>query len=121
MKFLVDAQLPPLLCEIFEIASFESIHVDSLPAGDESSDKEISEYADKNGLIVATKDLDFYYSHMLVGKPKRLLLITTGNIKNKDLFNIIRKNIPNLKNLFDDCNFVELNNDGLIGNENKEP
>lgn len=88
MKFLVDAQLPRLLCEIFEKAGIESTHVDSLPAGDESSDKEISRYADKNDLIVVTKDLDFYYSHMIIGEPIRLLLITTGNIKNRDLFNI---------------------------------
>jgi predicted nuclease of predicted toxin-antitoxin system len=52
MKFLVDAQLPPLLCEILKKAGFKSIHIDSLPAGDESSDKEITQYADQNDLIV---------------------------------------------------------------------
>jgi predicted nuclease of predicted toxin-antitoxin system len=117
MKFLVDAQLPPLLCDILEKAGFESTHVENLPTGDESSDKEISQYADKHELIVITKDLDFHYSHMIIGEPKRLLLITTGNIKNKDLFNIIRNNVLNLKNLFDNCDYVELNNDGLIGHE----
>ncbi|MGK7389149.1 MAG: DUF5615 family PIN-like protein [Candidatus Cyclobacteriaceae bacterium M2_1C_046] len=117
MKFIVDAQLPPLLCEILEKAGFTSLHVDSLPKGDESPDKEIVKYADNNDLIVITKDLDFYYSHMIMGQPKKLLLITTGNIKNKNLFDIIRNNISNLKNLFDSCNYVELNNSGLIGHE----
>ncbi|WP_340103476.1 DUF5615 family PIN-like protein [Rhodohalobacter sp. 8-1] len=117
MRFLVDAQLPPLLCEILKKEGIKSSHVDSLPAGDESSDKEITEYADQNDLIVITKDLDFYYSHMINGEPKKLLLITTGNIKNKDLFEIFRNNIINFKTLFDKCNYVELNNDGLIGHE----
>lgn len=117
MRFLVDAQLPPLLCEILKKEGIKSRHVDSLPAGDESSDNEITEYADLNDLIVITKDLDFYYSHMINGEPKKLLLITTGNIKNKDLFNIFRNNIINFKTLFDNCNYVELNNNGLIGHE----
>lgn len=47
MKFVVDAQLPPLLCEILEIAGFNATHVDSLPKGDETSDTEIAIYADK--------------------------------------------------------------------------
>jgi predicted nuclease of predicted toxin-antitoxin system len=70
MKFIVDAQLPLLLCDILEKAGFTSIHVDSLSTGDESSDKEIIKYADNNDLIVITKDSDFYYSHMILGQPK---------------------------------------------------
>lgn len=110
MKFIVDAQLPPLLCEILEEAGFSAIHVDSLPKGDE--------YADDNQLTVISKDSDFYYSHMIIGQPKKLLLITTGNIKNKDLFNLIRNNIINIQNFFKNCDYVELNNDDLVGHEN---
>lgn len=117
MKFIVDAQLPPLLCEILEKADFSAIHVDSLPEGDESADKEITRYADENDLIVISKDSDFYYSHMILGKPKKLLLITTGNIKNKELLKLIRNNIINLQNLFKTSNYVELNNKGMIGHE----
>lgn len=117
MKFLVDAQLPPLLCEIFEAAGFNSIHVDSLPKGDETTDQEITSYADSNNLIVVTKDSDFYHSHMINGAPKRLLMITTGNIKNHELFNLIRSNMLNIKNLFGSCNYIEMTNDGLVGHE----
>lgn len=117
MKFLIDTQLPPLLCEILEKAGYSAAHVDSLPSGDESADKEIIQYADNNDLTVILKDSDFYYSHMILGQPKKLLLITTGNIKNKDLFNLIRNNIIGLKNLYDTCNYVELSNEGLIGQE----
>jgi len=117
MRFLVDAQLPPLLCDILEKAGFKAVHVDALPKGDESTDNEIMKYADKNDLIVITKDLDFHYSHMIIGEPKKLLLITTGNIKNKDLFNIFRNNKVNFENLFNNCNYVELNINGLIGHD----
>lgn len=117
MKFLVDAQLPAKLCEILNSAGLDAAHVDSLPNGDESSDRDISFYADQHGLIVITKDSDFYHSHMLLQQPKKLLLITTGNIKNRGLFDLIRANTQTIRILFDSCNYVELTNDSIIGHE----
>ncbi len=117
MKFLVDAQLPSKMCEIFQKVGFNAIHVDSLPLGDESSDKVISSYADQNNFIIVTKDSDFYHSHMIFGQPKKLLLVTTGNLKNKQLFNLIRLNASKIKSLFASCSYVELSNDSIIGHE----
>ena len=117
MKFLVDAQLPEKLCEILQTAGLDSVHVDSLPNGDETSDKDIAIHADQHGLIVITKDSDFYHSHMILGQPKRLLLLTTGNIKNRALFDLIRHNALKIKALFETCNYVEMTNDSIIGHE----
>ena len=117
MRFLVDAQLPPLLCTILKNTGHDAIHIDELPQGDETSDKEISEYANKHELIVISKDIDFYHSYMIVNVPKKLLLITTGNIKNKMLFDLFRKHSNDIQSLFESCNYVELNNEGLIGHE----
>lgn len=117
MKFLIDAQLPVKLCEILEKFGLDSIHVDSLPKGDETSDVEIAKYADDNNLIVITKDFDFYHSHMVLQRPKKLFLISTGNIKNRQLFDLIRSNILVIKSLLQSCDFVELSNDGLTGHE----
>lgn len=115
MKFLVDAQLPSLLCHIFANAGFCAIHVQDFQKGDESTDKEISFYADTHDYTVVTKDLDFHYSHMITGQPKRLLLIDIRNIKNNELFNIIRRSLDQFKGLFDQYDYVELMHDGLIG------
>jgi predicted nuclease of predicted toxin-antitoxin system len=90
MKFLIDVQLPPKLCETLESIGLESIHVNSLPNGDETSDTDISLFVSENNLIVVTKDSDFYHAHMLFQKPEKLLLINTGNIKNRQLFDLIR-------------------------------
>lgn len=54
---------------------------------------------------------------MIVGMQKKLLLITTGNIKNKDLFTLIRNNVDNIHDLFKTCDYVELSNGNIIGNE----
>jgi len=113
MKLIVDAQLPAKLCDILNQHGLESIHVDTLPKGDETPDFEISEYADRNDLIVVTKDVDFYHAFMTSGKPK-LLLVTTGNLKNRQLFDLFRANILLIQNALSRSNFVELNNKGII-------
>jgi len=117
MNFLIDAQLPPKLGEILESLDIESTHVNSLPNGDETSDRDISMFANDHNLIVITKDSDFYHSHMIFQNPKKLLLITTGNIKNRELFDLIRINATTIKDLFETCNYVELTNDSIIGHE----
>jgi predicted nuclease of predicted toxin-antitoxin system len=114
MNALIDAQLPELLVEILAGLNIHAIHVNGLPKGDESSDIEITEYADKENLIVFTKDQDFFHSHLLMGKPKKLLLITSGNIKNRQLFDLFRANSVKLMAMFEKSNFVEMSNDGLI-------
>lgn len=105
--------MPRKLCEILNLLEIESIHVDELPRGDESSDYEIIEYADLHDLIVVTKDSDFYHSHMSLGKPKKLFLITTGNLQNRQLFDLFRKNILLINNALKRSSFIELNNEGV--------
>ncbi|WMN11495.1 DUF5615 family PIN-like protein [Marivirga salinae] len=113
MKLIVDAQLPVKLCEILNQIGLESIHVDELPKGDETPDLEITEFADRENLIVVTKDFDFYHSNMTLGKPKKLFLITTGNLKNKQLFDLFRNNSLIIKNALERSSFIELSNDGI--------
>ena len=117
MKFLIDAQLPPMLCEILISKGVDALHVNSLPKGDESTDNDINRFANENEFVVITKDSDFYHSHMIFGEPRKLLLITTGNIKNKILFDLIRANSKVIMRLFETCSYVELNNNGIISHD----
>ncbi|MBI3521040.1 MAG: DUF5615 family PIN-like protein [Bacteroidetes bacterium] len=117
MKLLIDAQLPTLLAAILNELGYQSIHVDSLINGDESTDTEIINYAEKHQLIVVTKDSDFFHSHSLLKKPAKLLLVSTGNIKNKQLFDIFRRNHLKLYELFEIVNFVEINSNGIASHE----
>ena len=113
----MDAQLPAKLCEIISSLGVDSVHVDALPNGDETSDLEIIEHADKNDLVVLTKDLNFYHSHMIHNKPRRLLLISTGNIKNRQLFDLFRNNFLRISISLETNSFVELTNEGIIIHE----
>lgn len=114
MKLILDAQLPIKLSEILTNIGLDSIHVEQLPKGDETPDWEIIKYADFHDVFVATKDTDFYHSHMALGKPKKLLLITTGNIKNRRLFDLFREFSSLIRIALETSTFIELSNKGII-------
>jgi predicted nuclease of predicted toxin-antitoxin system len=117
MKFLVDAQLPLDLKKIVEEFGCDCIHVKSLPNKDRSSDVEIREIADAEDRIVITKDFDFYYSHAGINSPKKLLIVTTGNIRNKILLDLFQKNFGSIRIAFKSCSLVEISNTEVIGIE----
>lgn len=85
MKFLVDAQLPRRIVYRLREAGHDALHTLDLPNGNHTSDAEIIAIASRDGRIVVTKDADFVNSFVLLRLPPRLLLISTGNIKNTDL------------------------------------
>lgn len=117
MKLIVDAQLPIKLCEILSQLGLKCIHISELPKGDETPDIEISKFADSQNLFVVTKYFDFYHSYMTLGKPKKLFLITTGNLKNRQLFDLFRNNSLIIKNALDRSSLVKLSNKGITEHE----
>lgn len=117
MKFIIDAQLPFTLSKLLKDKGHDVIHTDDLPNKERTSDNEIRQTAQQENRIVITKDLDFLISFYVYNDPARLLLITTGNIKNEKLFDMIRNNLERIEELFTQCNLVELNNTEIIGHE----
>lgn len=85
MKVLIDAQLPQGLIATFQQAGVDAIHTLDLPDGNRTTDRTINELSNKEQYIVVTKDSDFVESFLLRREPWKLLLISTGNIKNNEL------------------------------------
>lgn len=77
-------------------------------------DKDISRIADLGGAVVITKDCDFLDTHILQNSPQRLLLVTTGNISNRQLLQIFEHNISEIIHAMEQSNVVELNQDRLV-------
>lgn len=113
MKLLIDAQLPKLLADFFNWKGHDAIHTLDLPAKNTTTDAEIIEFADKDERFVVTKDFDFYESKIVYNKPLRLFIISTGNITNKELLELIDKNLENLVKITADCNIIELDKDTI--------
>ena len=117
MKFIIDAQLPFRLSKLLKEKGHDVIHTDDLPHKEKTSDNEICKASEQENRIVVTKDVDFLNSFYLHNNPKRLLIITTGNIKNVKLFELILNNMEHIEELFNQYNLVELNNNEIIGHE----
>ena len=114
MRLLVDAQLPLRLVPMLIELGNDVVHTSELPDGNRTSDREITRIANVQDRIVVTKDRDFVDGHLLAAEPRRLLLVSTGNIRNDDLMKLFAGNSDALAGAFDDVDFVELDRDVLI-------
>jgi predicted nuclease of predicted toxin-antitoxin system len=117
VKFIVDAQLPRSLSTWLKMQGLDSMHTSDLPEGNRSNDLDIIHFADQHSRIVISKDSDFLDDHILRGSPKKLLVVKTGNIVNRDLLRLFELNIDKLKELFLQHDLIEINSHSLIVHE----
>lgn len=114
MKLLVDAQLPVRLARTLRAAGYDVIHTKDLPGGNATPDGELNALSLRESRILVTKDADFTASFILQGKPFKLLLVSTGNIRNAELEALFLANADRLAELFEAHSFLELSRDSLI-------
>jgi predicted nuclease of predicted toxin-antitoxin system len=114
MKVLIDAQLPRRMVGWFTGTGCDALHTLDLPDGNRSTDKQVIERAELDGRVVVSKDADFVNSHLVSGLPSKLLLVSTGNISNNDLGQLLVPLIPDLITAFQTNVFVELTRGGII-------
>jgi len=95
-------------------AGCDAVHTLDLPAGNRSTDDQIIEVAEREQRVVVTKDADFVNSHLLSGRPSKLLLVSTGNISNRDLEQIMVPLIPSIVAEFQTNAFLELAQPGVV-------
>ena len=108
MNFLVDAHLPPALGQWLRTAGHDAIHASELPAKNQTTDTVINEISAQQDRVVISKDTDFYYSHVLTGKPHKLLLIRNGNIRVRDLRHLFQQHLPAILQALETNSLVEL-------------
>jgi predicted nuclease of predicted toxin-antitoxin system len=74
----------------------------------------VIDIAEQEDRVVVTKDADFVQSRLVHGKPKRLLLVATGNIGNLELERLILGNLSAIVNALDNNHYVEIGRDKLV-------
>jgi predicted nuclease of predicted toxin-antitoxin system len=84
-KFIVDTQLPPVLASFLQRKGFDAIHTTSFPEGQLLEDEQISQIAIEQNRIIITKDSDFSEHYFLKGSPPKVLHLSVGNVRNRDL------------------------------------
>lgn len=113
MNFLVDAHLPFGLVKWLKKRGHNTIHTSELPKKNKTEDTELIRRSIKENRIIISKDEDFLKHFILKGEPSKLLLLTMGNITNKELLSLFRKNIDHLENALEENKVVELSNDAV--------
>ena len=114
MRFLVDAQLPRRLAHVLTSAGHDALHTLDLPDANRTPDDALARRANAEDRVVVTKDADFVTTHTREDCPRRLLLVTTGNITNRDLLALFAGHLPSIVHLLEQVAFVELERDRLI-------
>ncbi len=108
MKFLIDAHLPPSLRAVFRDAGHDAIHTLNLPDQNASRDGLLNEVSMAEMRVVVTKDTDFYYSHLLHGRPWKLVIVRTGNMGLKETKLMFENHLPAIEAALQHCTLVEL-------------
>ena len=106
--------LPISLAKFLRTRGYDTIHTRDLPQKNSTSDSQINEISLQEKRIVISKDSDFVNSFMTIQKPYKLLLITTGNIKNSELITIFTNNLSMLVNLLQQHDYVEMSHEEII-------
>ena len=85
MKFLLDAQLPPSLKQLFTDKGYDCIHTLDLESGNDTTDKIINQISVADQRIVITKDSDFFDNFIIKKEPYKLIFVKLGNTSKKEL------------------------------------
>lgn len=114
MKFIIDAQLPKSLSSFLNSVGHDSIHTIDLPEHNKIKDTEIIIISENENRIVISKDNDFLESFLLMERPKKLIMINTGNIRNVELISIFENNIDIISKSIEENSLIEINRTELI-------
>lgn len=93
MRFLVDAQLPPVLAGALRIADHEAIHVADLGLTT-ALDRQIWEEAVSRTAILVTKDRDFAVLRAARKDGPTILWVRIGNVDNRVLIGRLLRALP---------------------------
>ena len=108
MKFLIDTHLPRGVCAVLTSAGHDAVHAFDLPDGNRTKDGVINQVSLAERRVVVSKDTDFFYSHLLHGRPWKLLLVKTGNISTRDLRALLERNLAAVDAALQSHSLVEI-------------
>jgi predicted nuclease of predicted toxin-antitoxin system len=84
VKFVIDAQLPPVMAVWLRAAGHEAQHVEDVGLRN-ADDTTIWCYAESSGAVIVTKDEDFAERAASVALPPMVVWLRIGNCSNAEL------------------------------------
>jgi predicted nuclease of predicted toxin-antitoxin system len=108
MKFLVDAHLPPSLCAVLARHGHDAKHTLDLPAKNATRDTILNQFSVDEQRIVISKDSDFFYSHLVLGRPWKLVSVKTGNMSTGELCSLFERHLSEIEAALEQHTLVEI-------------
>ena len=108
MKFLVDAHLPRAVCAHLVERGHDVVHTRDLPLGNATPDERINDVSVADQRVVISKDTDFFYTHVLGGRPWKLLLVRTGNMGTAELCGLLSRHWSDIESALATHTLVEV-------------
>ncbi len=105
MKFPVDENLSPALCERLADNFPGSQHVPALGLGAQG-DSAVREHARLGGFVMLTKDSDYLERGILFGYPPKVIWLRVGNCTTAEVEQILRRNLELITRFGRDRNAV---------------
>lgn len=100
--------MPILLSDWLAEKGYDTKHVLTLGTSHSMNDKEVRFVSMAEKRVVITKDEDFFNSYIFQKEPFKLVYLTTGNIKNRELLNLFRAEFDHLLTLLIAHNVIEV-------------
>ena len=108
MNFLIDAHLPRSLCTLLAEAGHNAVHTEELRDQNRTKDSQLNDISVNDQRVLVTKDTDFYHSHLLHGRPWKLVLVRTGNMRTRELKALFERHLSAIICSLDQNSFIEL-------------
>ena len=101
MKLLFDQNLSPQLVTRLADLYSNSTHVSQIGI-DRFPDKELRDYARREGFVIVTKDSDFSDLCILLGFPPKVIWIRRGNCSTAAIEGMLRDHLDDIEALNQD-------------------
>jgi predicted nuclease of predicted toxin-antitoxin system len=96
MRLLFDENLSARLAADLRDLYPDSLHVTAAGLAG-ASDREVWDFAGKNGLILVTRDEDFHRLSVLYGPPPKVVWIRLGNCRTADVARVLRTRVDDIQ------------------------
>ena len=83
-------------------------HTLDLPAKNATKDTVLNQFSVDEQRIVISKDSDFFYSHLVLGRPWKLVLVKTGNMAREELCSLFDRHLSEIEAALEQHTLVEI-------------
>jgi predicted nuclease of predicted toxin-antitoxin system len=107
MNLLFDQNISYRITQLLDDIFPKSKHVRNLKL-ENSTDRQIWDYAKENDYCIVTFDSDFYDLSLVRGSPPKIVWLRMGNTSTKSLEKIIRENEILIKEFLENSDYKEI-------------